>query len=236
MCFSRYSILLAVAIVVFSFHCLMFFICDLRWFAAICGLLFERILCRIFLGFVWFVQFSMPRLVNTAQMEQDLQNPCWVFIFLICVFECMWCVCFVIIPCVSHSCICIIHFFEVPLFLHLSSLLWCFEYVLPRSSCVFLIVQSCSIVFSCLVCPRPRAISTTQTKDRQNHLLGAPRLLSPSVLAACCMVTRPNQKKMTNVAFRSLAWGFLTVIMLVAERTQDNISQLEIDRSIYVSS
>ena len=43
----------------------------------------------IFLGFVWFVQFSMPHLINTEQMEQDLQKLCSIFPFRDLCFSCI---------------------------------------------------------------------------------------------------------------------------------------------------
>ena len=127
----------------------------------------------IFLGFVWFVQFSMPHLINTEQMEQDLQNPCSIFpfrdlcfscidVYVLLLFRVLLTVAFV--SCISSKVHCFLSCFCIYCALFLCLNLFCtLCHVFLQ---LFNIVQWFLHVW--LACPRPLcSISTTQTKDRQ---------------------------------------------------------------------
>ena len=129
----------------------------------------------IFLGFVWFVQFSMYHLINTEQMEQDLQNPCSIFpfrdlcfsccidVYVLLLFRVLLTVAFV--SCISSKFHCFLS-----CFLHLLCFVFMFKFVLHALSCFSSIVQYCSMVFACLASLSQAPLfngCTTQTKDRQ---------------------------------------------------------------------
>ena len=165
MSFSRYLILFAVSILVyhFAFSC---FICVFLWSADFCLLRSFA----IFLGFVWFVQFSMPHLINTEQMEQDLQKLCSIFPFRDLCFSCIDVYVLLLfrvlltvacVSCISSKFHCFLSCFCIYCVLFLCLNLFC-----TLCQIVLYIVQWFLHVW--LACPRPLcSISTTQTKDRQ---------------------------------------------------------------------
>lgn len=146
MSFSRYLILFAVSILVYHFA----FSCFICVFFVICGLLFTQILC-------YFLRFCMVCTIFHAPLNKHRANGAgsakivFHFSFPWFVFFMYRCVCFVIVPCASHSCMCVMHFFEISLFFELFLHLLCFVFM---SKFVLHALSNCSIycsmVFACL--------------------------------------------------------------------------------------